>query len=242
MAQGIVYVIINKETGHKYVNATTLPMNKEWQNHIQASNRMSTELLHRAFRQYGLHKFMIKEIDECDEKILEDKRVYWIEQYKPEYNDPLPKKKVEPIVVEEEIIVQEKKSTWRQLKPEERTTGKCKSIRIQGKHLETGEIKIWENARAASLELTGDKKRNSNVLNAAKKGNTYYGYRLSCLDEKTRMRPVKGVHKITHVEVHYESIREAIRQMGNGSAGTSLIKSLKNPYRYTYRGFMWFYD
>ena len=168
MAQGIVYLIINKETGHKYLNATTLSMNKEWQNHIQASNRMSTQLIHRAFRQYGLHKFMIKQIDECDEKILEDKVTYWFEQYKPEYNDPLPKKKPpepEPIIIEEPIVViKEKKSTWRQIKPEERSTGKALSIRVQGTHIETGEVKEWENARAAALEITGDKKRNSNVF------------------------------------------------------------------------------
>lgn len=246
MAQGIVYVIINKETGHKYLNSTTLPMNKEWQNHIQASNRMSSQLIHRAFRQYGLHKFMIKQIDECDEKILEDKKTYWIEQYKPEYNDPLPKKKpLESIVVEEPEQVEEvkeKKPTWRQIKPEERSTGKCLSIRVQGTHIETGEVREWENARAAALELTGDKKRNSNVLNAAKKGNTYYGYRWKVLDTKTHKRPVKGVHKVTHVEVHYESIREAIRQLGDGSNGSGLIKSLRNPNKYTYKGFLWYYN
>lgn len=246
MAQGIVYLIINKETGHKYLNATTLSMNKEWQNHIQASNRMSSQLIHRAFRQYGLHKFMIKQIDECDEKILEDKVTYWFEQYKPEYNDPLPKKKPEPpepIIIEEPVVViKEKKSTWRQIKPEERSTGKCLSTPIQGTHLETGEIKEWESARAAALELTGDKKRNSNVLKAAKKGNTYYGYRLKVLDEKTRKKPVKGVHKVTHVEVYYESISEAIRQIGDGSNGSGLIKSLKHPYKYTYKGFLWFYN
>ena len=244
MAQGIVYIIINKETGHKYLNATTLPMNKEWQSHIQASNRMSTQLIHRAFRQYGLHKFMIKQIDECDEKILEDRRIYWIEQYKPEYNDPLPKKKPpepEPII-EEPIVVKEKKSTWRQIQPEERSTGKCLSIRVQGTHIETGEVKEWENARAAALEITGDKKRNSNLLNAAKKGNTYYGYRWKVLDTKTHKRSVKGVHKVTHVEVHYESISEAIRQIGDGSNGSGLIKSLHNPNKYTYKGFIWFYE
>jgi len=246
MAQGIVYVIINKETGHKYLNATTLPMNKEWQNHILASNKMSTELIHRAFRQYGLHKFMIKQIDECDEKILEDKVIYWFEQYKPEYNDPPPKKKPEPPepIINEELIpvVKEKKPTWRQIKPEERSTGKCLSIRVQGTHIETGEVKEWENSREAALELTGDRKRNSNVLNAAKKGNTYYGYRWKVLDTKTHKRPVKGVHKVTHIEVHYESIREAIRQIGDGSNGSGLIKSLRNPNKYTYKGFLWFYN
>jgi hypothetical protein len=246
MAQGIVYIIINKETGHKYLNATTLSMNKEWQNHIQASNRMSTELIHRAFRQYGLHKFMIKQIDECDEKILEDKVTYWFEQYKPEYNDPLPKKKPpepEPIIIEEPIpVIKEKKSTWRQIKPEERSTGKCLSIRVQGTHIETGEVKEWENARAAALEITGDKKRNSNLLNAAKKGNTYYGYRWKVLDTKTHKRSVKGVHKVTHVEIRYESISEAIRQIGDGSNGSGLLKSLRNPNKYTYKGFLWYYD
>jgi hypothetical protein len=245
MAQGIVYIIINKETGHKYLNSTTLSMNKEWQKHILASNKMSTQLIHRAFRQYGLHKFMIKQIDECDEKVLEDKVTYWFEQYKPEYNDPLPKKKPEPepIIIEEPItIIKEKKSTWRQIKPEERSTGKCLSIRVQGTHIETGEVKEWENARAAALEITGDKKRNSNVLNAAKKGNTYYGYRWKVLDTKTHKRSVKGVHKVTHIEIHYESISEAIRQIGDGSNGSGLLKSLRNPHKYTYKGFLWFYD
>jgi hypothetical protein len=244
MAQGIVYIIINKETGHKYLNSTTLSMNKEWQNHILASNKMSTQLIHRAFRQYGLHKFMIKQIDECDENNLEDKVIYWFEQYKPEYNDPLPKKKPEPepIIEEPVAIVKEKKSTWRQIRPEERSTGKCLSIRVQGTHIETGEVKEWENARAAALEITGDKKRNSNVLNAAKKGNTYYGYRWKVLDTKTHKRSVKGVHKVTHVEVYYESISEAIRQIGDGSNGSGLLKSLRNPNKYTYKGFLWYYD
>ena len=247
MAQGIVYIIINKETGHKYLNATTLPMNKEWQNHILASNKMSTQLIHRAFRQYGLHKFMIKQIDECDEKILEDKVIYWFEQYKPEYNDPPPKKKPpeppEPIITEEPIpVVKEKKPTWRQIKPEERSTGKCLSIRVQGTHIETGEVKEWENSREAALELTGDRKRNGNVLNAAKKGNTYYGYRWKVLDTKTHKRSVKGVHKVTHIEIHYESISEAIRQIGDGSNGSGLIKSLRNPNKYTYKGFLWYYN
>jgi hypothetical protein len=244
MAQGIVYIIINKETGHKYLNSTTLSMNKEWQNHILASNKMSTQLIHRAFRQYGLHKFMIKQIDECDENNLEDKVIYWFDQYKPEYNDPLPKKKPEPEpIIEEPIaIIKEKKSTWRQIRPEERSTGKCLSIRVQGTHIETGEVKEWENARAAALEITGDKKRNSNVLNAAKKGNTYYGYRWKVLDAKTHKRSVKGVHKVTHIEVYYESISEAIRQIGDGSNGSGLLKSLRNPHKYTYKGFLWYYN
>ena len=81
MARGIIYLITNKENGLKYVGSTLLPMNKEWQQHIQLANRMSSEPLHRAFRQYGIHRFGIQELDECDERELDDKREQWIRHY-----------------------------------------------------------------------------------------------------------------------------------------------------------------
>ena len=246
MARGSVYIIINKETGHKYIDTTLLPLNKEWQNHIQSANRMSTKLLHRAFRQYGLHKFMIKQIDECEEEQLEEKQYYWMQQYNPEYNENKSIKKViepEPEPEPEQINpIKEKKSTWRQIQPEEQATGKCCSIRIMGINVETGETKEWENSRMAALEITGDIKKGSNILLSARKGYMAYGYRWKLLEHKTLKKPVKGVHKKTWVEVHYESISEAIREMGGGSKGSGLIKSLKHPYKYSWKGFLWFYE
>ena len=86
MSRGIIYLIINKQNGHKYVGNTTLAMNKEWVHHIDRSKRMSSEPLHKAFRQHGVHNFMIKELDEYDDTCLESKLNEWIEKYKPEYN------------------------------------------------------------------------------------------------------------------------------------------------------------
>jgi len=81
MARGIIYLITNKENGFKYVGQTTQAMNKEWQQHIQESNRMSKKPLHIAFRKYGVGKFNIKEIDECDESLLNEKEAYWTNHY-----------------------------------------------------------------------------------------------------------------------------------------------------------------
>ena len=81
MSQGIIYLIVNKQNGHRYVGQTTQGMNKRWQQHIQEAMRMSDKPLHRAMRKYGNHNFMIKELDECDESLLDEKEQYWIEKY-----------------------------------------------------------------------------------------------------------------------------------------------------------------
>ena len=103
MSRGIIYLIINKQNGHKYVGNTTLAMNKEWVHHINRSKRMSAEPLHKAFRQFGVHNFMIKELDEYDDTCLENKLNEWIEKYKPEYNpittkEPVQEQQKEPVI------------------------------------------------------------------------------------------------------------------------------------------------
>lgn len=160
MARGSIYTIINKENGHRYINYTLLALNKEWQNHIESSKRMSHELIHRAFRQFGVDKFRIIQLDECEERFLEERRLHWMYQYYPEYNDKLPKKQ-EPEVIPVPKPVREKKTTWREIKPEERGSGKYSSIRIMGILVETGETKEWENSRMAAIEITGDVRKSS---------------------------------------------------------------------------------
>ena len=162
MSQGIIYLIINKETGHKYIDSTTLPMNKEWQRHLEIARKMPSSMLHKALIQFGIHKFTIKEIDECNERLLKDRKEYWIQQYNPEYNkfDIIQENTPE----EEPEKEQPKNIRHYTFKPEHRGDGKCASIRIQGIKIETGEIREWENSRAAAEELTGKRHYNANIL------------------------------------------------------------------------------
>lgn len=248
MARGIIYLIINKENGYKFVGSTLQPMNKEWQSHIQSANRMSSEPLHRAFRQFGVHRFGIQELDECDERELEDKKEQWIlhyNSYNEGYNYRIFEEEEEDEIDESIIIptqIRETKS-WHIIQKEHRGNGKHLGLRVQGKHIETGEIKVWNSASEAAAEVAGNPRKNSNILSCARNCYRCYGYKWSLLDdEKTKKKSIFGIHKKTErLGPRYESIADAMRELRGTGRGMGLIKSLKNPGRYSYRGFYWYY-
>jgi group I intron endonuclease len=249
MSRNIIYLILNKQTGHKYIGSTTLAMNKEWAQHIERSKRMSSEPIHKAFREHGVHNFMIREIDECEDSVTDEKLSYWIDKYQPEYNPRTIEKKItptpEPLPVIKTPPPQRDKSeykAWGSFTSENRGTGKHSGLRIRGKNLETGVCTDYENARMAAVSVTGVPNTNGNILLAARKGGIAYGHKWQILEDKDKKKAVFGVNKKTEqIEVRYESMAEAVRQLGNGVTGTGLIRSLKNPGRYTWRGYYWFY-
>jgi group I intron endonuclease len=248
MSQGIIYLITNKISGHKYIGQTTQPLNKQWQQHIHESNRMSPKLIHRAFRKYGVDKFNIKVIDECDARLLDEKQQYWIEQYNTYasdqgYNEIEKILKVNPIQSQSPLPTEKSKiEPWGNLTKENRGNGKHCGLRVLGINIETGEEKVWNTAREAALEVSGDANKNSNILLSARKGYKCYGYRWKLLDDKPKKKAIKGVCKRSWQEVCYDSINDAIRDIGNGTRGTGLVKSLRNPHKYTWRGYYWFYN
>ncbi len=247
MSRGIIYLILNKQTGEKYIGNTTLAMNKEWAHHIERSKRMSSEPLHKAFREYGTHNFMIKELDACNESEFNEKTNHWIEQYKPEYN---------PDVEKTEKPMQEKRSSTPapqrvkkkppsphliQWNEENRGDGKHFGIKIRGKNLETGLCTDYESARVAAEQVTGNPRNNSNILLAARTGRTAYGYKWQLLEEKEKKKAVFGVDKKTGlIGPRYESINSAIRSF-EGTDKNGILKSLKNPGRYTWKGYWWYF-
>lgn len=242
MNRGIIYTIINKQNGYKYVGNTTLAMNKEWVHHIERSKRMSSEPLHKAFREHGTHNFMIRELDECDESEFESKTNYWIEKYNPEYNVITPKKEITEIVKKEKIKPSVKIEPWGCLTDKNRGNGKHSGVKIRGKNLSTGLCTDYENARMAALSLTGDPNKNGNILLAAKKGGTAYGHKWQLLEEKSKKKSVFGVNKRTEqIELRYQSIIDAVRSISPDTSSSGLIKSLKNPGRYSWKGYYWFY-
>ena len=270
MSRGIIYLITNKENGHKYIGQTTQGMNKRWQQHIREALQMSDKPLHRAMRKYGNHRFTIQEIDECDERLLNEKEQYWIEHYntfqsmegynatsggdKVIFSEEIKKKMSEKAKqkiltethiknVSESLTIKSKIKPWGILTDENRGNGKHSGIRIRGKNLLTGTCTDYENARMAALSLTGDPNKNSNILLAAKKGGTAYGHKWQLLEEKSKKKPVFGVNKKTEqIELRYESIADAVRSISpDTSSSSGIIKSLRNPGRFSWKGYLWFY-
>ena len=246
MERGIIYLILNKQTGEKYVGNTTLAMNKEWVHHIDRSKRMSSEPLHKAFRQYGVHNFMIKELDEYDDTCLDNKLNEWIDKYKPEYNVIIEKKKEELTVITPPPSSPKKQKNlntshlipWNS---ETRGDGKKTGIKIKGKNLETGICTEYTSAREAATQVTGNPNNRANILSAARHYRIAYGHRWQILEEKEKKKAVFGVNKKTElIEVRYQSINAAIRAL-EGTDKTGILRSLKNPGRYTWRGYFWFF-
>ena len=248
MSRGIIYLILNKQNGHKFIGNTTLAMNKEWVNHIERSKRMSSEPLHKAFRDLGVHNFMIKELDECDESEFENKTNYWIDKYQPEYNTNVEKaeeiiqEKRKPSPPPKQIKKKQSPSHLIQWNEHTRGDGKHSGLKIRGKNLETGKCTDYESARVAAEQVTGDANKNSNILLAARTGRTAYGHKWQILEDKSKKKAVFGVNKKTElIEVRYESVAEAARQLDNSAITTGIVKSLRNPGRYSWKGYWWFY-
>lgn len=221
-------------------------LNKEWQYHIERSRRMSSEPIHKAFRQYGVDKFNIKQIDECHENLLDTRLEHWITKYHPEYNEivlevvkpkPVPKPKPPRIIRPPSSY-----KPWGTFTEQNRGNGKHCGLKIEGRSLDTGEITQWENARVAALDVTGDPNKNANILLSARRGTKCYGYKWKLLEDKNKKKAVFGINKRTEtIGPRYESIAEACRILGNGCKSTGLMKSLKNPGHYSWKGFYWYY-
>jgi hypothetical protein len=192
---------------------------------------------------------MIKEIDECDETEFESKTTYWRSQYTPEYNEIKQIKEEKIVEIPEELSAIEtkviKERVYSHLIPlneHTRGNGKHSGIKIRGKNLETGIYTDYSSARDAAVQITGNPINNANILLAARKGRTAYGYKWQLLEDKQKKKAVFGVNKRTEqIEVRYESIAEAVRALGGPAKGTGLVKSLRNPGRFSWKGYLWFY-
>lgn len=240
-------MIINKENGHKYISKTTEALNKEWKYHIERAKRMSKEPLHSAMRKHGNHNFSIKQIDECDETELDKKIEYWVGRYNPEYNNNsiLIEEKPTTTACGQHFVIkkkEEKKRTYGFQDPKNRGGGGINRIRVLGINIETGEEKTWESASSAAEEVAGNSKYGHNILKCADKGWKVYGHRWRRIDNKTIKRKIYGVHKVTWEETPiYDSIRDAVRKHVGNTTSTGISKSLKNPHKYTWKGYYWFY-
>ena len=258
MKQGVIYLIINKVNGHKYVGQTTQGTNKRWKQHIDEAMRMSPYPLHKAMRKYGNGNFMIKEIYECREDELDEKKEYYIKKYNTfnsveGYNTTEETKekisdKMSGIMKSEEHCntISKGLDNNEKLHPvrggfhlaENRGNGKHLATKILSVNIETGEEREWDSISDAAIELTGDRKKNGNIVRAMNKGYKCYGHLWKRLEPSKQYIKVYGVHKITWVKTQiYDSIREAGRIYGNESA---IRKSIKNPRRNSYKGYYWF--
>jgi hypothetical protein len=89
--------------------------------------------------------------------------------------------------------------------------------------------------------VTGNPNNRANILSAARHYRIAYGHRWQILEEKEKKKAVFGVNKKTEqIEIRFESINAAVRGF-ECTDKQGIIKSLKNPGRYSWKGYWWFY-
>ena len=266
MAVGTIYLIINKINGHKYVGQTTKGMNKRWAQHIQEANRMSPYPLHKAMRKHGNHNFMIKELEECDTKLLNEREIHYIEKFNTfnsneGYNatsggeggllSDETKQKISDKLLGVSKSDEHCNSISDGLKDklnndekwgfhlaENRGNGKHLATKIMSVNIKTGEERIWDSVSEAAVELTGDRKKSGNIVRAMNKGYKCQGHLWKRLETSKQCVKVYGINKITWQRTQtFNSIKEAGRMFGTEGG---IRMSLKNPRKRSYKGYYWF--
>ena len=81
MIMGYIYKITNNINNKCYIGKTERTVQTRWAEHIQP-NKLNLDLpLYRAFSKYGIDNFSIEEIEQCDNAILDDREIYWIDYF-----------------------------------------------------------------------------------------------------------------------------------------------------------------
>lgn len=86
---GYIYKITNNINGKCYIGKTERTINVRWSEHIRLS-RLKLDLpLYRAFLKYGVENFSIEEVEQCNNTVIDEREIYWIDyfnSYKNGYN------------------------------------------------------------------------------------------------------------------------------------------------------------
>lgn len=81
---GYIYKITNKINGKVYIGQTIRTIKTRWNEHVKYSyckGKSYFSILHCAIRKYGEDAFMVEEVEECPDTMLEEREIYWIDKY-----------------------------------------------------------------------------------------------------------------------------------------------------------------
>lgn len=80
---GFIYLVTNIITGHQYVGQTGLTIEQRWKRHCDCVRRNEhPDLpLYKAIKKYGVENFIVSQIEECNNNLLNEREIYWIKYY-----------------------------------------------------------------------------------------------------------------------------------------------------------------
>lgn len=78
---GYIYKITNNINNKCYIGKTERTIQIRWLEHSKPSKWKSDLPLYRAFLKYGINNFSIEEVEECNNAILDEREIYWIDYF-----------------------------------------------------------------------------------------------------------------------------------------------------------------
>lgn len=82
---GFIYKVTNLFNQKVYIGQTSRTVEDRWKEHLYDSNNPSRDnycnYFHNAIRKYGASSFIVETIEECENEILNDREIYWIDFY-----------------------------------------------------------------------------------------------------------------------------------------------------------------
>ena len=75
---GIIYKITNTLNNKMYIGQTTRNIASRWREHKSRSSPSDGTYLHNAIAKYGENNFVIEQIDNCPDELLNDREIEWI--------------------------------------------------------------------------------------------------------------------------------------------------------------------
>lgn len=88
---GFIYCITNKVNGKQYVGKTMDTVEQRFKEHLRNVNteRNKKRPLYAAFKKYGINSFIVSTLEECEESLLNEREIFWINKldtYRNGYN------------------------------------------------------------------------------------------------------------------------------------------------------------
>lgn len=80
---GYIYKITNLVNGNIYIGQTKRHYQQRWKEHIYRSARIdeTSQSICKAIHKYGKENFLFEVLEECDDEILSEREIYYIDYY-----------------------------------------------------------------------------------------------------------------------------------------------------------------
>ena len=81
--KGYIYIIKNTCNEKVYIGQTSRTIQDRWKQHKASALRGEEQgiILYNAMRKYGIDKFYISQLEECDLEQINEREIYWIQYY-----------------------------------------------------------------------------------------------------------------------------------------------------------------